>query len=289
MTTKSRADKRRATPTLAAKTAPKGLAARYGPWALITGASSGIGESFARRIASDGVNVVIAARRIERLEALATELTVEFGIDVRTVEADLSDSTGIEAIDKATADLDIAIVVNNAGSAKPGAFLRTSADDQLDVVRLNVMAPLELTHLFGERLVARGKGAVIFTGSTSAFAGVATMANYAATKAFVGTFAEGLGGEWGPFGVDVLVVHPGPTRTEMVEMDGVDFGKVPMNWMTSDQVANRAIGSVGRKPVLIPGVANKVQRFVFTRLLPRRATNRIWGGLMARLTDAELR
>ncbi|MGI9597217.1 MAG: SDR family NAD(P)-dependent oxidoreductase [Acidimicrobiales bacterium] len=264
-------------------------AEKYGDWALVTGASSGIGAEFARRLAADGVNLILAARRLERLESLAEELASDYDVEVRPVRADLSEQDGIDAIEKAAADVDVAIVVNNAGSAHPGAFLKSSADDQLDVVRLNVTTPVQLAHLFGERLVGRGRGAMIFTGSTSAFSGTPMLANYAATKAFVGTFAEGLAAEWGRHGVDVLVVHPGPTRTEMVEMDGVDFGAVPVSWMEPGQVADRAIGSLGKKSVLVPGAANKVQRFVFTRLLPRRVATKIWGVLMGRVTADHLR
>ncbi|MEE9414826.1 MAG: SDR family NAD(P)-dependent oxidoreductase, partial [Acidimicrobiales bacterium] len=183
----------------------KVITERYGPWALVTGASSGIGEAFARRLAADGVNLVIAARRIDRLEALAVELKAIHDIEVRPVRADLSTEDGVDAIEKAVADVDVAIVVSNAGAAHPGAFLRKDVHDELDIVRLNVTTPVQIAHQFGERLVARGKGAVIFTGSTSAFGGVPMMANYAATKAFIGSFAEGLYREWKPQGVDVLV------------------------------------------------------------------------------------
>lgn len=266
----------------------KNLADKYGPWALVTGASSGIGAEFARRIAADGVNLVIAARRRYRLEALADELRTTHGVSVRPVEADLTTEDGIDAVDKAVADIDLAIVVNNAGSASPGAFLKTELDAQLQTIRLNVTAPVELAHRFGDRLRNRGRGAMIFTGSTSAYAGVATLANYAATKAYIGTFAEGLYQEWQKHDVDVLVVHPGPTRTEMVQMDGVDFDAMPMNWMTPDKVADRAIGSLGKKATLIPGTTNKIQRFVFTRLLPRRAASATWSTLMGRVTDPSL-
>ncbi len=265
----------------------KSLNERYGSWALVTGASSGIGESFARLLAADGVNVVVTARRVERLERLAAELERQHGVEVRAVEADLAGPDGVEAIEKAVSDIDLAIVVSNAGSGHPGAFLSKPVDDRLDVVQLNVTAPVEMAHRFGQRLIDRGRGAIIFTGSTSAFSGVPMLANYAATKAFIGTFAEGLHQEWSPAGVDVLVVHPGPTKTEMVEQDGVDFDRVPVSWMTPDQVAAKALGSVGRKAVLVPGVPNKIQRFVFTRLLSRRAAARIFGGLMRRVTDDE--
>ncbi len=265
------------------------IAARYGPWALVTGASSGIGEAFAHRLAADGMHVVIVARRIDRLDALAARLEQAHGVQVRPVGADLSTDDGLDAVAKAVADIDLAVVVSNAGAVRPGAFLRKPLDAELDVVRLNVAATVRVAHEFGERLVGRGSGALILTGSTSAFAGTPLLANYAATKAFVGTFGEGLHREWRPLGVDVLVVHPGPTRTEMVEGDGVDFSAVPMFWMSADAVAASALRSLGRRSVLVPGVPNKVQRFVFTRLLPRRTATFVWGALMRRITDSDLR
>lgn len=265
------------------------LAETYGPWALITGASSGIGAEMARRVARDGVNVVIAARRLDRLEQLAEELEARHSVRVRSVKADLTTREGVDAIEKAVADIDVAIVVNNAGAAHPGAFLRTPVEDQLGIIRVNVTSPVEVAGRLGERLVARGRGAMVFTGSTAAFAGTGNLANYAATKAFIGTFAEGLHHEWKPKGVDVMVVHPGPTRTEMARMDGVDFDAVPVSWMTAEQVADRTFRALGRKTVLVPGTPNKIQRFVFTRLLPRRAASAVWTALMGRVTDERLR
>lgn len=258
---------------------------RYGSWALVTGASSGIGAAMARRLADDGLNLVVAARRLDRLTELADELRSTRGVEVRPVQVDLSTDDGVDLLEKATADIDLGLMVANAGAAHPGAFLRTSLEDQLDVLRLNVTTPLEMVHRFGGSMVARGRGAVIVTGSTSAFAGTAMLANYAATKAFVGTLAEGLHREWADAGVDVAVIHPGPTRTEMVDMEGVDFGAVPVAWMTAEQVADAAAKGLGKRAVIIPGVVNRIQTFVFTRLLGRRAASAIWSTLMGRVTD----
>ncbi len=267
----------------------KNLEKTYGPWAVVTGASSGIGQEFARRLAADGVNLVLAARRIDRLQALATELEHAHGIEARPVQADLGHREGVDAIEKAVADVDLAIVISNAGAAHPGAFLRTDVDRQLAMVGLNVTTPVDIAHRLGERLVDRGRGAIVFVGSTSTFAGVPMLSSYAAAKAFVGAFAEGLHGEWRKLGVDVLVVHPGPTRTEMVQTDGVDFGAMPMNWMQPDQVVTKTFSALGRKPAVFPGAINKMQRLIFTRLLPRRTTSAVWGGLMRNLTAEELR
>ncbi len=261
---------------------------KYGQWAVVTGASSGIGREFARRLASEGFHLVVAARRIERLDDLAEELTTAHGVQVRTVEADLTGNAGIEAVVKATADVDLGIVVCSAGTASPGAFLKASIEQQLQTVDLNVIAPMQLAHALGGQMIGQGHGGFIFVGSTSGFNGVPYMSNYAATKAFVGSFAEGLRGEWTKHGVDVLVVHPGPTRTEMVEMEGVDFDKVPAVWMAPDVVARKAVKALGRRSVLVPGAPNKVMRFMTTRLLPRRASVAMWGTLMGRATNDDL-
>lgn len=258
---------------------------RYGSWALVTGASSGIGEAMARHLAGAGLNVVVAARRIDRLTALADELRSTTEVQVRPVQVDLSTAEGIDLLDKAVADIDLGVVVANAGSAHPGSFLLASAEEQLDVLRLNVLTPMEMFHRFGGRLVEQGRGAMIVTGSSSAFTGVSMLANYAATKAYVGTLAEGLHREWAAAGVDVAVVHPGPTRTEMVEMDGVDFSAVPAAWMSPEQVATATFRGLGRKAVIIPGAANRIQHVLFTRVLGRRLSARIWSHLMGRVTE----
>ena len=261
---------------------------RYGRWAVVTGASSGIGEAWLRALAAQGLNVAIAARRSERLEALASEARRQHGVEIRTIEADLSTAAGIESVVKAVADVDLGVVVSNAGATNPGAFLAHPVADRLASVNLNVVASVDFAHQLGTRLVEQGRGAIIFTGSTSAYSPVPMLASYAASKAFVGSFAQALHMEWKPHGVDVMVCHPGPTRTEMVKMDGVDFDAVPIMWMTADQVVAAALKGLGRKSEVIPGVGNRMQRFMFTRLMPRRLSRSIWATLMKRVTDREL-
>lgn len=263
---------------------------KYGPWAVVTGASSGIGLEFAKTLASEGFDLVIAARRIERLDDLAADLTKAHGVEVRTVQADLSTTEGIESIEKAAADVEIGLVISNAGDASPGAFLKNSLEAQMLTANLNVLANVQLAHSLGGRLVEQGRGGLIMTGSTSAFGGIPYLANYAATKAFVGTFAEGLSAEWKKHGVDVMVLHPGPTKTEMVaEMEGADFTRVPTAWMQPEVVAQKALKSLGRKVVLVPGFPNKMMRFVTTRITTRRGLTRVWGAVMGKVTDTDMK
>ena len=260
----------------------------YGPWAIVTGASSGMGREFARQLAGAGVNLVIAARRIDRLEALADELRSTNDVAVRVVQADLGTVEGVDAIDKAAADIDIGLLISNAGGASPGSFLKTSAEDQATFLHLNATAPMRLTHIFGQRMVERGSGGIVLVASTGGFGAAPYIANYSAAKSYQIVLGESLNTEFGESGVDVLVVAPGPTRTEMAEMDGTDFSSMPMKWMEPEDVAEAALGALGRKPLLVPGRVNRTMKFMMTRVLSRRASTRMWGSMMAKATDDAL-
>ncbi len=260
----------------------------YGPWAVVTGASSGMGSAFARQLAAEGFNLIIAARRIHRLDQLASELVDAHGVQVLAIQADLADPAGVESVVKEAAGKDVGLVVSNAGSARPGSFLSVPLDGQMGTIDLNVTATVHMAHTLGAQLLARGQGGYILIGSTSAFGGVPFMATYAATKAFVGSLGEALRVEWKAKGVDVLVVHPGPTRTEMVETDGVDFDSVPMPWMSAEDVVSKSLRALGKRGELIPGVPNKIFRLVTTRLIPRKAGVRTAGALMSKVTNDEL-
>lgn len=168
------------------------LKTKYGDWALITGASSGIGLEFAKQIAAGGMNVAVAARRKQRLEALTAEIERDYGVQTRVIEVDLTTDDYLETIKAQTVDLQIGMLVNNAGAATPGAFTKQPLADRQFTLKLNVSTPMELTHYFSKEMEKRGKGAVIFTGSTVGYTGSPFMANYAATKAFILYFGQAL-------------------------------------------------------------------------------------------------
>ena len=255
---------------------------KYGPWALVTGASSGIGEEFARQLAARGLNVVLAARRIDRLDALARELSASHGIQVRTVEVDLAREDGVEVIFRRTADLDVDLVVNNAGIATPGAFVWSDASDVIDAITINVRAPAVLAHHFGKRMARRGSGGVIFVASTFAYQPVPYFQNYAATKAYALSLGQALHVEMRALGVDVTVLSPGPTTTAMKEMDGFDLAKMPMAWMSVRPVVNEALRALGRKPSVIPGVMNRVMAWMGRHLASPDLLARAFGALVRR-------
>ncbi|MFQ5400596.1 MAG: SDR family NAD(P)-dependent oxidoreductase [Anaerolineae bacterium] len=259
----------------------------YGPWALVTGASSGIGAELARQLAARGLNVAVAARRKERLDVLTNELERAHGVEARAIAVDLTAPDYLDVIESATNDIEIGLLVNNAGSVVPGAFLKQGVDGRTRVVQLNVTAPMQLAHLFGQKMSRRGRGGILFVSSTSAFSGAPYMANYAGTKAFILSLGEGLHVELKPQGVDVTVLVPGPTRTEMVQSEGMDFSSsMPdMMWMNADAVAAAGLNGLGRQRVVVPGGMNKVMRFMMTRVLSRSAAANMFGGMMKRAMD----
>ncbi len=192
-----------------------------GKWALVTGASSGIGAALARELAGRGANLVLTARRRERLEALAAELTGK-GAEVRLVTADLTDRTAPATIFAATEGdgLAIDILVNNAGLGQYGSFKNSQLDQELDQVRVNCEAVVHLTRLYVPRMLARRQGWILVVASTASFQPVPFLSTYAATKGFDRYFALGLAEELAPHGVRVTALCPGPTESEFFEVAG---------------------------------------------------------------------
>lgn len=255
---------------------------RYGPWALVTGASSGIGEELARQLASRGLSVVVVARRTERLLALGIELESAHGVSIRPLAFDLGDAASLSKLEEATADLDIGLVACNAGYGEKGDFATSDRRAQLGMIDLNCRSTTGIAHAFVPRLVARGRGGLVITASTAAFQGVPFSATYAATKAFDLALAEGLFHELRPAGVDVVALCPGGTETEGPKRTGVDTSRVPAGLMPVGPVVAAALNQLGRGPIAIPGVHNVLGTFA-TRLVPRRLASAMAGRLMLRV------
>lgn len=258
------------------------FARRYGPWAVVTGASSGIGEAMARRLAGRGLKVVLVARRRERLDALAAELARSHGAEARAVTLDLAAEGAGGALAAATAGLEVGLLVNNAGFGMKGEALSNDPAEERRMIALNCASPLELTRAFAPAMAARGRGGVVFVSSTAAFQGLPYTAAYSATKGFGLLYAEGLREELRPRGVDVLALCPGPTDTEGPRRTGVDPARVPVRMMDADEVALAGLDALGRRGVEIPGLANKLA-YAAGRLLPRAVVSRVGGALIRRV------
>lgn len=234
-------------------------AKRFGPWALVTGASSGIGREFARQIAASGINTVLVARRQVLLEEAGREFAREFGVQYRIVVADLSEGGFLQTLAQATQDLDIGLVVSNAGAGNPGEFLKLDRDEMAGLMRLNAFAHMEIAHHFGRRLVKRGRGGIVLGGAMGAAAGIPYMANDSGSKAYVQAFGEALHVELKALGINVTVLIVAPTQTAIIEKFGMDPKSMPMKPMTAGQCAFEGLrGLVNNRSTILPGRVNRI-------------------------------
>ncbi len=243
----------------------------YGPWALITGGSAGIGLEFARQLAAEGFDIVIVARRAGALDQCKVALETEFGTRVRAIAADLSDDADVDRVIRETADLEVGLLINNAGTYTAGAVLSCPTDEVETTARLNVIAPLRLALSFGGAMKRRGRGGIIFVASNSGYQAVPYLGVYSASKAFVLLLGESMHAELKGTGVDVLVMSPGPTRTPgMHSLSGIDFRKIPMSFMTPESVVRAGLAKLGKAPSTLIGFKNWMMIFLCQRFLSRR-------------------
>lgn len=261
---------------------------KYGPWALVTGASSGIGAEFGRQLAARGLNLVLVARRLTQLQQLAAQLTRDHGCEVRAVECDLSAANVLETLRPHLDALDIGLLVNNAGFANTGPVIDNDLDRELQLLYVNCRAYLMLAHALGRRLSVRGKGGMIFTSSTTAFVPAAAWANYSASKAYELALGEAMHVEMRPKGVDVLVVCPGPSPTGLYDVSNQNLARIPrtMRFLVvepSDVVA-AALKNLGKKRSVVVGWGNKLVMQV-GRVVPRGLLSRNFSSFVASVRE----
>jgi len=253
---------------------PQRFQARYGPWAVVAGASEGIGASFARALAALGLNLVLLARRAGPLESLAAELTQKHGVQMKVLTLDLTSPELHAALANGTKDLEVGLVVCNAALSLMSGFLELELDDVLRSVDINVRAPLLLTHLFGRRMAERGRGGVVLMSSVAGIIGSPYSATYAGSKAFLLGFGDSLWAELEPLGVDVVTCAAGPTETPTYAQ--VRTSAFPPA-MDPDQVVRAALGALGKRPRVVPGLFNRLTTWLLAPL-PRTTTLRMVAG-----------
>jgi short-subunit dehydrogenase len=225
---------------------------RFGPWALVTGASAGIGRELARQLAANGLHLVLVARRVKELDALGRELEARWGTHYRVVGVDLALPEAVVKLETATRDLDLGLVVSNAGDAVPGEFLTATRDELHAIVRVNVLGNLDVAHHFGQRLAARRRGGLVLVGALGASNGVPFMANAAATKAYVHSLGKALHLELGKRGITVTTLMPGPTATAALDKLGVE--KPPLKPMGVVQCVRETLEALNAgKATVVPG------------------------------------
>jgi short-subunit dehydrogenase len=251
----------------------------FGPWAVVTGASSGIGRAFAEHLAAARVNVVLVSRSTDRLESLGSALRREHGVDYRVVTADLSTDMGAQSVLDSTEDLPVGLLVSNAGGGHPGLFLDQALDDLRARLTLNAVAHLELAHGFGRRMVARGSGGIVLVSALGAVHGLPNMAHESAAKAYVLNLGEALHYELAPAGVNVMVMLPGNVDTPIIETFGLDRKDLPVRPQPAASAVRETVAAfVRRKPMHIPG---RLMRLM-TRLVPRTQLVRLNGRMLGR-------
>ncbi|HEY0320759.1 MAG TPA: SDR family oxidoreductase [Pyrinomonadaceae bacterium] len=248
---------------------------------LITGASSGIGETFARRLAAQGENVLLVARSEEKLASICNELGREYGVQAQYVAMDLTeDGAGARLFEETTKrGLEVETLINNAGFGSMGDFVKLDLETELKMIDLNIKALVDLTYRFLAPMRERRRGAIINVASTAGFQPVPFMTTYAATKAFVLSFSIGLWEENRPLGVQVMALCPGMTDTNFFEAAHID--KPPMRMsQTPDEVVDTALRGLKRhKSHIVSGWSN----YLLTeseRLVPRRLVARVVGSAL---------
>lgn len=231
---------------------------RFGGAALVTGASAGIGEAFARALAARGMDLVLVARRNERLVALARELSARHGVRADAVAHDLARPDVHRSLPAAVAELgvDVGLLVNNAGFGAYGPFAEADIEAQARMVDLNCRAPVLLTHAFLPAMLARGTGGIVIVASIAAYQPAPFLATYGATKAFDLMLGEALWAELRGQGIAVLALSPGSTPTEFQRVAGSERLRPPALTTTADEVVVAALDALGVRPSVVPGAAN---------------------------------
>jgi uncharacterized protein len=229
---------------------------KYGPWAVIAGASEGIGASLADQLAARGLDLVLIARNGALLEEVASRAREEHGVQTRAVVQDLTDPDLTARVAEATAGLDVGLVIYNAGASdRTTAFLDNELDYSLKQIKLDCIGPIALAHHFGTVMRERGRGGIVLVASLACVAGSATLAVYSAVKAFQHNFAEGLWAELRPHGVDVCCTPLGMTYTPAFQRMGFEYD--PQMHMLSEDVAREIIENIGDGPVHVVGESNR--------------------------------
>ncbi len=250
---------------------------RFGPWALVTGASSGIGKEFARRIAASGINVVLVARREPLLAEVGRGITQDFKVQHLVIAIDLSRDGFIDELAERVKDLDIGLVVSNAGTPIPGEFLKSDRGAMVTDLRLNTVAHLEISHYFGQKLARRRKGGLLLVGAMGSEMGIPLMANDSAAKAYVKALAQALHAEFKPLGLNVTLLAPGPTDTAALGVLGLTPKDMPMKPMTVEQCVSEGLAALRQnRSIIIPGRMNRIMDALVPASVKRTMTAKIF-------------
>ena len=267
---------------------PTNFRSKYGPYALVTGASSGIGAEYARQLAATGLNLVITARRAALLQELSKDLKQKYdSIDIRIVVADLSSEEDIEKIVSETKELEIGLLVSNAGLEVFGSFFAHDVERHKKVTKVNAMATLQLVYHFGKRMIDRRKGGIIIVSSLGSYA-FPFFSTYSATKAYISNLGMILNYELKPFGVDVLVSEPGLVDTAMMDKLGelLDAREIGYAAATVEETVGLTLPQLGKAVVYTPGLIERITMW-FLKVCPRWLVFSVLGRKWERMSESD--
>jgi len=254
------------------------LRQKYGKTALVAGASEGIGAAFAALLAAEGMDLVLIARRHQPLKELANQLEEKYKVNVECITCDLSDINAGQQIEEAVNGTEISLMVYNAAMSYIGPFIKNSQENHSRMARVNMLTPLNLVYSFGEKMLAKKRGAIILMTSLAGFQGSGYLTVYAASKAFNRVLAESLWYEWKNSGVDIIACCSGAVATpgyknSFPEKTGFFTPKV----LDPNEVPDECFRNLGIRPSFIIGWGNRIASFIMQRILPRKMAINIMG------------
>jgi len=254
------------------------LGQKYGKTALVAGASEGIGAAFATALAKEGMDLVLVARRPEPLQQLAGFLENKYKVQIQCISCDLSDKDSITYIEKTLSGKEINLFVYNAALSYIGPFINNSPENHSMAAQVNMITPLKLVHLFGEKMLAKGRGAVVLMTSLAGLQGSGFLTMYAATKAFNRILGESLWYEWKNSGVDIIACCAGATSTPgyintRPEKTSIFAPRV----LAPFEVAEECLKKLGKQPSFITGRSNRIASFIMQKIMPRKMAINIMG------------
>jgi len=252
---------------------------KYGPLALVAGASEGIGASFSHYLAASGMDLILVARRKDPLEQLAHLLTNQYHVKVTCISCDLSDNEAAIKVKESLDGRDVNLLVYNAALSYIGPFEQNSMEHHNKIAITNMITPMKMLQLFGEPMLKKGKGAIILMASLAGFQGSGFLTAYASTKAFTRVLAESLWYEWKNRGVDVIACCAGATSTQnYIDTKPEQTGFLTPKVLKPDEVVDECMKQLGKKPSFITGRGNRIASFIMQKLFPRKMAINIMGG-----------
>lgn len=251
---------------------------KYGPLALVAGASEGLGAAFATYLAADGMDLILVARRIQPLEELANRLHAQYSISCTCISCDLAANDAVQQLQQQLAGKQVNLLVYNAALSYIGPFENNNTAHNTQMAQANMLTPLNMAQAFGSRMLADKKGAIILMASLAGFQGSGFLSVYAATKAFNRVFAESLWYEWKDRGVDVIACCAGATATpNYINTKPGPTSIFAPRVQSPEEVVKECFEKLGKRPSFVTGTGNKIASFIMQNLMPRKMAVNIMG------------